>query len=204
MNKAESKYFNTAAKMDDALISILETKSFDYITVKEICERAGVNRSTFYLHYENIGELLDETMNRLIDDFLSCFSVDLSAITMRFDDCEETELNFISEKYLYPYLSYIRSNRRVFSTALQHSGIFGFERIYQKMFRYIFDPILSRFDYPADHRKYVMMFYLHGIQAIIEEWLKEDCGKEIEEIADIIHECIFGLPHRSRPDFEQR
>ena len=76
MNGAESKYFNTAAKMDDALIALLETKSFDYITVKEICEKAGVNRSTFYLHYENIGELLDETINRLLDDFLSCFSVD--------------------------------------------------------------------------------------------------------------------------------
>ena len=204
MNGAESKYFNTAAKMDDALIALLETKSFDYITVKEICEKAGVNRSTFYLHYENIGELLDETINRLLDDFLSCFSVDFSTITMRFGDCAESELNFVSEKYLNPYLSYIRSNRRVFSTALQNSDIFGFERIYQKMFRHIFDPILSRFDYPEGHRKYVMMFYLQGIQAIVEEWLKEDCCKEIDEISDIIHECIFGRAHQSRPNFEQR
>ncbi|MGN1134205.1 MAG: TetR/AcrR family transcriptional regulator [Oscillospiraceae bacterium] len=59
MNKSESKYFNTAVKMDEALLSILETKDFKYITIKEICERAGVNRSTFYLHYENIGDLLN-------------------------------------------------------------------------------------------------------------------------------------------------
>ena len=32
-----------------------------YITVKEICEKAGVNRSTFYLHYENTTDLLQET-----------------------------------------------------------------------------------------------------------------------------------------------
>ena len=51
MNKSESKYFNTATKMDLALISLLKKKSFDYITVSEICETAGVNRSTFYLHY---------------------------------------------------------------------------------------------------------------------------------------------------------
>ena len=204
MNRAESKYFNTAAKMDEALISLLEIKSFEYITVKEICEKAGVNRSTFYLHYENIGELLDETMNRLIDDFLSCFSVDLSTISTRFSDCDESELNFVSGKYLRPYLSYIRNNRRVFSTALMHSGIFGFERIYQKMFRHIFDPILSRFDYPADHRRYVMMFYLHGIQAITGEWLKEDCCKDIGEIADIIQECIVGRQHRFRLDFGQQ
>lgn len=50
MNKFESKYFNTALLMNQALILLLEKKEFEYITVKEICEKAGVNRSTFYLH----------------------------------------------------------------------------------------------------------------------------------------------------------
>ena len=54
MNKSESKYFNTALCMDEALISLLKVKDLEYITVKEICEKAGVNRSTFYLHYETI------------------------------------------------------------------------------------------------------------------------------------------------------
>ena len=48
MNKSESKYYNTACLMDDALILLLEKKDFEYITVKEICNKAGVNRSTFY------------------------------------------------------------------------------------------------------------------------------------------------------------
>lgn len=52
MNRSESKYFNTAARMDMAFLQLLEKKKFDYITVKGICEKAGVNRSTFYLHYE--------------------------------------------------------------------------------------------------------------------------------------------------------
>ena len=54
LEKGKSKYFNTALKMDEALIAILQKKSLEYITVKEICEKAGVNRSTFYLHYETI------------------------------------------------------------------------------------------------------------------------------------------------------
>ena len=61
MNKNESKYFNTATKMDEALITLLEKKDFEYITIKEICNTAGVNRSTFYLHYENVSDLLKET-----------------------------------------------------------------------------------------------------------------------------------------------
>lgn len=52
MNKSESKYFATAARMDEAFLELIEKKDFAYITVKEICEKAGVNRSTFYLHYE--------------------------------------------------------------------------------------------------------------------------------------------------------
>ena len=55
LDRAKSKYFNTAARMDEALIELLEKKDFEYITVKEICEKAGVNRSTFYLHYETVG-----------------------------------------------------------------------------------------------------------------------------------------------------
>ena len=61
MNKSESKYFNTAVKMNDALLTILEKKPFEYITVSELCEMAEVNRSTFYLHYENTADLLAET-----------------------------------------------------------------------------------------------------------------------------------------------
>ena len=51
MKNYESKYFNTATKMDLSLISLLKKKPFEYITVSEICKAAGVNRSTFYLHY---------------------------------------------------------------------------------------------------------------------------------------------------------
>ena len=60
MNKSESKYFNTALSMDNALIALLEVKDLEYITVKEICETDGVNRSTFYLHYETLADLVNE------------------------------------------------------------------------------------------------------------------------------------------------
>ena len=40
MNKSESKYFNTAQRMDEVLIDLLAKKSLDFITVKEICEKA--------------------------------------------------------------------------------------------------------------------------------------------------------------------
>ncbi len=80
MNKSESKYFNTALAMDNALIALLEVKDLEYITVKEICEKAGVNRSTFYLHYETITDLVNEAMESVDTRFLSYFAQDTKDI----------------------------------------------------------------------------------------------------------------------------
>ena len=74
MNKSESKYFNTALCMDEALIALLEVKDLEYITVKEICQKAGVNRSTFYLHYETIADLVNEAMGSVDARFMSYFA----------------------------------------------------------------------------------------------------------------------------------
>ena len=76
MNKSESKYFNTAMKMDEAFLSLLEKKDFEYITIKEICACAGVNRSTFYLHYETTRDLLTETLEYMNSRFLGYFKTD--------------------------------------------------------------------------------------------------------------------------------
>ena len=46
MNKNESRYQSTAILFDEALINLLEHKDIDYITIKEICDKAGVNGST--------------------------------------------------------------------------------------------------------------------------------------------------------------
>ncbi len=192
MNKSESKYFNTATKMDLALISLLKKKPFEYITVSEICKTAGVNRSTFYLHYETIGDLLNETTRYLLDGFLSYFSINTKSISLDFMNCELDELVFIGDKYLTPYLTYIKDHKDVFATALLHNKTLGFEDIYKRMFERIFNPILDRFHYLANDRPYVMMYYLNGINAIIVEWLKNGCDKSTDEISKIIALCIYG------------
>ena len=193
LNKSESKYFNTARKMNKALISLLEEKTFEYITVSEICKEASVNRSTFYLHYENTVDLLNETARFLFDDFVAYFNIDTKNITNKFGEISLDELNFITDDYLNPYLLYIKENRRVFTTVLSHSVSFGFNDVFRRLYENIFDPILERFNYPIADRKYVMIFYLNGITAIVTEWLKDRCEKSIDEVAQIICECVFGL-----------
>ncbi len=193
MNKSESKYFNTATKMDLALISLLKKKSFEYITVSEICKTAGVNRSTFYLHYETVGDLLNETARYLLNDFFSYFYTDTQSVSLNLMDCELSELVFICDEYLTPYLSYIKDHKDVFETALSHNKTFGFEDVYNRMYENIFNPILDRFNYPLNYRQYVMMYYLNGINAIVIEWLRNKCDKTVKEVSEIISICIYGL-----------
>ncbi len=192
MNKNESKYFNTAVKMDKALVALLEKKDFEYITIKEICALAGVNRSTFYLHYENVYDLLEETTQYITDTFLSYFPAEKQSMINMLDHCELRELVFISPEYLLPYLTFIKENQRVFKTSIRQLGSMGFDRVYNKMFEYIFDPILNRFDFPEGDREYILKFYLTGITAVVMEWLKNDCAEEADNIIRIIIDCVVG------------
>lgn len=132
MNRNESKYFNTAKRMDEALILLLEKKDFEYVTIKEICNAAEVNRSTFYLHYENTTDLLKETTQYILDNFQSYFSVDTINISRGFNECELKELLFITPEYITPYLTFIKENQRVFRTALKHFGTMDFGGVYKK------------------------------------------------------------------------
>ena len=192
MNKSESKYFNTAVRFDKALLSLLEKKPFEYITIRELCETAGVNRSTFYLHYENTRDLLQETTAYVLGYFTSYFTVDTGCLAAQYAECDLRELNFINDNYLHPYLSFIQENQRLFLAVLSHPETFDFNAIFQRLFDGIFHPILERFRYPREEQRYVMMFYLNGITAIITEWLKDGCEKSIETVASIICCCIFG------------
>ena len=192
MNKNESKYFNTAIKMDEALITLLEKKDFEYITIKEICDTAGVNRSTFYLHYENTTDLLKETTRYILDKHFAYYSADTKGITERFVNCELKDLVFISAEHLVPYLTFIKDNQRIFRISIKQFNTLNMDDVYGKMFKHIFNPILQRFHVPEKERAYVMKFYLTGVFAIVMEWLDKNCSDDMETIIKVIIDCVMG------------
>lgn len=190
MNKSESKYFNTAARMDAALLTLLEKKEFAYITVKEICAEAGVNRSTFYLHYETIGDLLNESITRLNEHFLACMQPEAGLFMASLSERPVEELFLITPDYLNPYLCYIRTHKRLFKTALKNASTLQMEASYRALFQHVFTPILDRYHVPESQRHYLMAFYIHGLMAIITEWLKGDCTDSIESVSSLMQQCV--------------
>lgn len=194
MNKSESKYFATAAKMDEAFLTLLEKKDFAYITVKEICAAAGVNRSTFYLHYETIGDLLAESMEHMNRQFLDYMAHDSEAFVNKLRTCPMEELYLLTPEYLTPYLNYIKEHRRLFRTSTENAAVLGLASSYDRMSRHVFTPILERYGVPEAERPYRMAFSIQGLMAIIKEWLRRDCAEPVTEIIAIMQSCI--RPHR--------
>ena len=192
MNKNESKYFNTAIKMDEALITLLEKKDFEYITIKEICDTAEVNRSTFYLHYENTSDLLKETTRYIIDKHLAYYEIDQKRISLQFETCKREELLFITDEYLVSYLKFIKDNQRLFKVSIKQFNSFNMNEVYGRMFEHIFNPILERFHVPEKERAYVMKFYLTGVFAIVMEWLDKNCSDDMETVTRVITDCVMG------------
>lgn len=192
MNKFESKYFNTALCMNEALISLLKIKDLEYITIKEICEKAGVNRSTFYLHYETVTDLVNETVKTVNERFLLCFK-DSDKFEGEIQDTNLDNLILIKQDYLLPYLLFVCENKDVYRVAFRNPNEMQTNIRYGYVKRYIIEPILKRFGIPNAYWKYYIAYYIEGTMAIIKEWLNNDCQDSIETIATVIEECIRPL-----------
>lgn len=68
-----------------ALIDLAKNKPLEQITVKELCQRALINKATFYSHYDNINELIEE----IEDEFVKNLTEEIEYTHLFFDDPEQ-------------------------------------------------------------------------------------------------------------------
>ena len=186
MNKNETKYLNTARLMNEALLILLEKKNYEFITVKEICKKAGVNRSTFYLHYETMDDLLEETIDYITSKMYCKFHEGLSIDKNKITSAPLDELVLIKLEYLTPYLEFVRDNKKVFNVAVSQPTVLRFPQIFDSLYAEIFSPILSRYGVPDADKKYLMSFYLNGIYSVIMAWIGNACKDDIAHIAELL------------------
>lgn len=186
MNKSESKYYNTALLMDEALLLLLEKKDYDFITVKEICEKAGVNRTTFYLHYESIDDLLVETMELINNRFLSAF--DNEVIEPK--TANKKELFLIDDKHLIPYLNLIKEHKKIYKLIHNKPHIFNNQKTYKELYKNLFEVILDKYGVANDEKEYVFAYFSYGVLAIIDKWVEKDCIDDVYQIANLMKKLI--------------
>ena len=88
----EKKMYRNAIRsrqmIRSAFMELLQEKPYEKITATDIIHRADINRSTFYLHYENTCDLLRETTDYVMERFVSYFPVDANEVVSGFSQRE--------------------------------------------------------------------------------------------------------------------
>ncbi|MCH5171836.1 MAG: TetR/AcrR family transcriptional regulator [Erysipelotrichales bacterium] len=188
MNKSEAKFFNTSNKMNKAFLKLLEKKEFKDISIIEICNEAGVNRSTFYAHYDNTYDLLQETHSNLIKKFFDDINQTIDVIDIQ--KASADELIFITPQYLIPYLRFVKNNKFIYKV-YNNSNAFATNETDKLLIENIFMPIYEK-NGVKDKTivNYMSKYFLSGINAITMEWVQRDCVDDILLICEIISICV--------------
>ena len=187
MDKAQSKFFNTALKMNDALFELLENNDFNQITISQICQKAGVNRSTFYAHYNNTYDLLEETHQNFVSRFFSIYELRVSEI----ESLSAENSIFITAKYLVPYLEFIKKNKKLFKLYFNNLKTFMPDDVFKELIDKVFIPILKKHDITDKTViEYMAQYYLMGITAITLKWLERDCIDDVKFVCEVITTCV--------------
>ncbi len=184
MKKNNSKYFYTAQLMNQALLELLEKKDLEFISVTEITKKAGVYRSTFYLHYENIYELFEETIENINKNFLQSMQGNIPSM-----DSKDTSF-LMTSQYLIPYLDFVKKNRKILKLIHQRPHLFKVEATYKKMYQQYFYPAIANFIKDESKRVFLLEFYTRGVSGIINKWLDLDCNLAINDLIKIIKDCV--------------
>lgn len=190
MKNYESKYYNTSRLFNQALIELLNKKDYQFITIKEICKKAGVNRSTFYLHYDNIDDLLYETIDNLNKDFFLCFAEEDKSFVNEIQSKQKEDLILIAPKYLMPYLNHVKENKVVYQVSAKYPVLMKSIDKYKDLQNKILFPIFRSFGIDDKESRFVSAYFINGIYAIIDEWIKGGCREEVTDICQLIIKCV--------------
>ena len=87
------RVIRTQTALLEALEDLIKTKKLSNITITELCTTAKINRNTFYYHYNNIFEFLDEHKKLIIDDLNEIFEVASSKASIIFSKDPNTLTN---------------------------------------------------------------------------------------------------------------
>ena len=160
----------TEKAIKNAFIELRARKPLEKITVKELCEAAELNRSTFYAYYQDVFSLYYEMGNELVDalvDYVRTGGV-------------ETE----------PMLAYIKEHREMFALLIYNGQFMDMNsplqrRVFEETIRYSW-PAGAEMDVPEMEWKYVLQYMFMGGSGAIHQWVRNGCDMEPAELADLL------------------
>lgn len=169
----------TRSVLRDSLLQLLKQKPFSALTVKEVCEVADINRSTFYTHYTDLYDLLAEIEKDIIDDMTMYLSAGSDEIS--------NEQN-ITEKII----EYFAEKQDELEVLLNEDSETSFQK---KVMETVHPLIMNRWlklkQYDETKTKYVSTFIISGSIQVIKTWLLSGKDQSPKEMADLINNMIY-------------
>lgn len=159
----------------DALMRLLETESFACISVKDIVETAEYNRTTFYNHYYDKYDLLDDVTKDLLDGL---------AVTVKtsFKDFHKSQRRSIKVSDITIF-DYVYQNRRAISLCFQNDDqrkltLKSLDTIYQNLIA-SWTPLVNLSEKQLSSDARILTYTLAGI---IHGWIEENFITPPDEI----------------------
>ena len=169
----DARVRKTKQKLSAALVELLQEKAFSDITPAQICERAGVNRSTFYRNYRNLSQLKTEMENKI-----------LSGIRWKGESSESSDIR----ENIESQLAFLRENQDLF-LALSASG--SREGIFEKARNRAIQVARDAYDRipnapSREEYNNLCVFYISAVLGVVTDWFMGGMVQSNESLADFL------------------
>lgn len=175
--KESRKTRYTRMILQDSLFELMEKKPITKITIKELCEKADINRTTFYAYYADQYDLL----RRIEDETLSWVKEVISNLLGKTDKHE-------AMKVLEEIFQYFAENRRHLQVLISEQGDINFQK---QLFTLIYQQCgispSTAADANVSIKEDYFVFVVNGSIGLIQYWLKNGLNRSVREMAEIIY-----------------
>lgn len=163
----------TRKVIKEAILELLSQKNADKITVKEICDKAQINRATFYKHYENTYDLLEKLDNEMLDELEAKIKeVNLADLRSIFS----IVLNEVRDNRSYYELMFIENGDRRFRDRLFELCLFSNMEVINRFF-----PALN-----DKQKKWLYYFIAEGLTGVMSKWMQDGYSESVEEVVEFL------------------
>jgi len=163
----------TSKAIKETFITLIEERPLSEITIKDIVEKCGINRNTFYYHYEDLPALIEEIIKEEAEEIIKKYPSVTSIV-----ECFDAMSEFASHRKRAIMHIYRSVNREVFERNLMNVSDY-FVKAYV-------DTVLTDDSFSEQDKKTVVTYYKSVCFGLVMEWLNsgmsEDFAKEIRRI----------------------
>ncbi len=177
MNESDERYSTAEDAIFDAFFLLLKEKDIDKITVSDVVKKAGLVRSTFYNHYENIPSLVDAAEKKTIDNIFRLM-----------ESFHPKDDKAICKSFFLAICNYTKENHFL-STLLESKRSDAFFEKMLLMFDRYMRQVTDNESYHMKDRKSAAYFIASAIGScvgVLHKWSTSGFDASSDEIADIM------------------